>query len=542
MWERFAHPEWFDAALGTALLTAVSLLVARAIARRRRLRLVGSPVAPRPSQRQSDLALLLALVAILVALLGPRLGERELRLPGTGVDLVILLDLSRSMDARDVPPSRLDRARQIAGEVLGRLDARDRVAVAAFGDRGVLLTPLTPDRAALVDVLAALDTGLIHPAGSDLGAGLRAALDAFSEASARPRVVLALGDGEDPEGRSDLAGGLVRRMGARVIAVALGSEAGSAIPDGGAELRDRRGEVVVTRRRAARLERIAGESDGALFLADAWGRVDSDALLAALRRDAGSVSGEPVVRRVAAVHVAPFAVAAFALLLVEGLPRRLRRRRALPGLALVALPLLAATSTGSPDLEADGARDPRTLVWVGLGRLERGERDAAARAFEAAAITAADPSLAALAYYDLAVTSLERGDLDGARDALFDALALDPGDRRARFNLEWTLRALAATPPPAPESEPEPPPPSDGAGPPAPSEADEDETPRAEPDPASERGDTPPREETRRRRAPSPPDEATRKRWMQRVDDALPRALLGAAAPDEGAHGAGPAW
>jgi Ca-activated chloride channel family protein len=535
MWDRFAHPEWLVAALAVALVTGGSLLVARAVARRRRLRLVGSTQAPAPPLRVNDLALLVALFAILVALLGPRIGERELRLPGNGVDVVILVDVSRSMDARDVPPSRLDRARQIAGDVVAGLDPRDRVALAAFGSRGVLLTPLTPDRAALAELLVALDSGLIHPAGSDLGAGLSAAVAAFSEGSARPRVVLALADGEDPKGRSDLAGGILRRTGARVIAVALGTEAGSTIPDRGAELRDRSGAVVVTRRRASRLDRVVEASGGVLFLANEWGRVDSHALLAELRRDARSVTGEPVVRRVAAVQVLPFAALAFFLLLVEGLPRGRRLGRSGAALALVALPLLAATSNTPADTEASADDDPRILVWVGLDRLERGERDAAARAFEAAAITADDRTLAALAYYDLAVTELERGDLERARDALFDALALSPGDRQARFNLEWTLRALAAAAPPSPERALE------GRVPPGPSDREEAPIPPSSAD-ADSGADAPPRQGELRRQRRAPPDEATRERWMERVEDDLARALQAAATPKERVRGAGPAW
>jgi tetratricopeptide (TPR) repeat protein len=166
---------------------------------------------------------------------------------------------------------------------------------------------------------------------------------------------------------------------------------------------------------------------------------------------------------VRAVQVWPFAALAFGLLLVEGLPRPTRSARrpglgrpariaAATGLGVAGL-LLAAPSPAGDDVlqpldELETAvrehpEDPAGLVALGAARLERGRRDAAARAFLAAALKARDPGAAAAAYFDLGVAELEREDLPAARRAFLDALAMDPGDERARFNLEWTLLALA---------------------------------------------------------------------------------------------------
>jgi tetratricopeptide (TPR) repeat protein len=104
-------------------------------------------------------------------------------------------------------------------------------------------------------------------------------------------------------------------------------------------------------------------------------------------------------------------------------------------------------------LEARAAElpgDPRTLVQLGLARARAGLGPEAERAFLAAALVTHDPALAALAYFDLGVAALEQGRLETARDAFFDALALAPGDEEARFDLEWTLRALREAPPSPP--------------------------------------------------------------------------------------------
>ena len=232
--ERLAHPEWWTPALLLLLGAAAALAGARLLARgrRRRLGTLGNP-APAGLPLASDVALIVALACVVTALLGPRLGEKVVRVPASGVDLVLLLDVSRSMDARDVPPSRLARAQRAAEELLARLAPGDRAALAAFAGRGVLLTPLTPDREALVELLGALDSGLLEPPSSNLGEGVRAALAAFEAGSERPRVLFVLSDGEDPERRTEIGVADALRTEVRVLTAALGTETGAAVPDRG---------------------------------------------------------------------------------------------------------------------------------------------------------------------------------------------------------------------------------------------------------------------------------------------------------------------
>ena len=454
-----AHPEWAAPVAAAIAALALLALVSFARARRRARRLLGSPRWVPRSTLLRDLALVGALAAAGAALLGPYAGMRSVRVSGSGVDVVLLLDVSRSMDARDVPPSRLDRARALASRVLARLGPDDRAALAAFAGRGVLLTPLTPDLDALDEMLASLDSELIQPGGSNLGAGVAAAGSAFEAASERPRVLLALADGEDVDARAEPGAGAAQRAGARVVSVALGSEAGGEVPDGAATLRDRRGRPVVSRRDAGRLAALATATGGASFTGDRWGDVDERALLAALRRDAAHSQGATVERRVPATRVALLAALAFALLILEwtGQPRALlgwlRARRRVATAAC-----LAMISLGAAGIAADGdaiarleallrARpgDARLLIALGVARAEQGREDEAALALRAAAVGARDRGDAAVAYYDLGVLEVQRKRFEAARDAFLDALALAPDDGEARFNLEWSLRALAAS-------------------------------------------------------------------------------------------------
>ena len=531
--ERFVHPEWLVLVAGAWLATALALAWARRRAGAHAALLLG-PRRPRPGWR-TDIALLLSLGLVGAALLGPRGGWRSVLVPSRGVDLVLLVDVSRSMDAKDVAPSRLVRAQSAGAAILAGLGPEDRAALAIFAGRGVLLTPLTPDRDALAELLAGLGSDLLRPRGSDLGDGVRRALEAFEPASERPRAILVLSDGEDPTGRSALGIAEALRAEARVHAAALGLEAGAPVPDHGVALRDPEGAVVVTRRHAERLARLAAATGGRLFAGDAWGEIDVAAALESIRAEVGTGHGGLARRRVRAVQVAPLAALAFALLAGEA---ALRRRRALRRQALAfglsAAALLVAAAPPEPASEASGVerleaelgarpRDPELLLRLGVARLERGRAEEAARAFAAAALSSRDARLTALAYYDLGVARLETGAFEAARDAFFDALAIDATDREARFNLEWTLRALASLPPPPP---------------PAPHPRPEEAERRASQPEPGEAGPPAPRPA-----ASVPRDAKQLERWLERVDDDLGRALRSAVRDPRAQRSApGPGW
>jgi tetratricopeptide (TPR) repeat protein len=304
------------------------------------------------------------------------------------------------------------------------------------------------------------------------------------------------------------------------------------------------GAIAITRRQTERLARLAAVTGGRLFEGNAWGEIDVGAALAAIRSEVGAGPGGLALRRVRAVQVAPLAALAFALLVGEAALRRrrgsrpptaaLRRRRPAAALSLGAALLLVAAAPPEPPgrpgaverLEAElraRPRDPGLLLRLGIARLEGSRPDEAARAFTAAALSSRDAEQTALAYYDLGVARLEAGALEAARDAFFDALALDATDREARFNLEWTLRELA-TRPPAPETPPEP---------------RREEAERREP--RHLRGEEALPEP--RPAGADPRDAKELRRWLERVDDDLGRALRSAvrASPARRSD-AGPGW
>lgn len=542
-----AHPEWASVLMLVLAASALALVLAELRARQRWRRLLGLHGGGRRAGGHRDALLLGALLAIAVALVGPQIGTTTVRLPASGIDLVVLCDVSLSMDARDVPPSRLARARETAAAVLDALEPGDQVALAVFAGRGVLLTPLTPDHRALADMLPGLDSTLMLDQGSQLGSGVEAALAAFDSDSARPRVLLVLSDGEVSARDTETRLADLRRAGVRVIAAAFGRETGATVPVRGRPLRSSLGEIVISRRETPQLARLADASDGALVQADRWGVVETDALVETIRRDARATAEGWVERRVDVTRFAPFAALALLLLLVEAATPSLRR---VPPAAAALAVLLGGLVVPATRAEAPQAfeaevrarpEDPAALLRLGAARAEAGDPDEARRAFLAAVVHADDDATAALAYYDLGVVALQQGDLQGAREAFFDAIALAPGDKRAQFNLEWTLRALAATPPLPPLGPPE------AAPPGAESQAEPRDRPQeGEGEPSGEgrreaeravggRGEEPP---------PTPPalDADRADHWLEAVRDDPSRALRHAVAAESQQTPRGPRW
>jgi len=245
---------------------------------RRRVRAAADTIGPRVGLLSSSggaprrVALFVGgLMFALIAVLQPAWGEGSRTVEERGVDLVVCLDVSRSMLARDDRPDRLGRA-QSEIEALARRAQGDRIGLVLFAGEARLVVPLTRDRGSLA-AMAALANPLSIPAGgSDLGAALLTALGALAGATGEHESILLLTDGEDLEQTGLRAARACAKRGITVHAIGLGSRLGAKIPlesEGGeAYLRDAGGTEVVTAMDPAGLRRIA-EATGGAFLAAA---------------------------------------------------------------------------------------------------------------------------------------------------------------------------------------------------------------------------------------------------------------------------------
>lgn len=208
----------------------------------------------------------LSLTALVAAIIGPRWGEREQTVVRRGIDVMILLDVSRSMLARDIAPNRLERAKiSIRDDLLPALGG-DRIGLIAFAGAASLKCPLSHDygffRLALQDV----STTSCPRGGTLIGDAIRKAAEAFDDSLDTHKVILLITDGEDHESYPlEAAVNLWNDLEVPVVAVALGDEReGARIPvetDRGEEYLTYRDKVVWSRADFDELRRIAAVSE-----------------------------------------------------------------------------------------------------------------------------------------------------------------------------------------------------------------------------------------------------------------------------------------
>jgi Ca-activated chloride channel family protein len=346
----FARPEWLHALwllpLGAALFWWAEqrrrVLIACIVAPKLRSLLAGNTS---PFRRWLRAACVLGALGLLAATLaGPQLGYDTLEVPHRGRDVIIAMDVSRSMLATDVAPTRLQRAKLLAEDLVGELGS-DRLGLVAFAGSAFLQAPLTLDHGAVLAAVDELDTDLIPKGGTNIAAAIRACEEAFGKAEGFSRAIVIISDGEELDADGLEAARQAGAAGIRIFTVGVGSEEGSEIPLGPGEfVRDQSGKVVQSRLDAARMREIAEVTGGfyvpldedaaRLLSTDGIGRMQEVEMSA-------SASRRPIER-----YQWPLG-AAVALLCLQALIGERRRRL----FAAAALWLLSASSGWSSGLD-----------------------------------------------------------------------------------------------------------------------------------------------------------------------------------------------
>lgn len=193
---------------------------------------------------------------LVAALMRPQWGMIEESHMAVGLDIVVALDVSRSMFADDLIPTRLAVAKKGAEQLMDH-NSGDRIGLLAFAGSAFLVCPLTTDHAIARQMLAELGPETIPKGGSSLAAALVEAQRAFRTTAPGGRVLLVVSDGEDHTGEIAPALDRLRRDGVTVIAARTGTPEGGLIPlPDGAFVKDRSGAVVKSRSNSATLQML----------------------------------------------------------------------------------------------------------------------------------------------------------------------------------------------------------------------------------------------------------------------------------------------
>ncbi len=413
----WGSPAWLD------LLWAVPVVaVLLVLALRRRATLLGKLgglTSARVSRRAGTIHRLRAglwlggMVLGLLALAQPRWGFRWQELKREGLDIVVALDVSASMDAEDVSPSRMERARR---EVLDltELVAGDRIGLVVFAGGAYPRMPLTLDYGVLQHQIKDSDSSTLVAQGSDIGAAIDMAAKLLGPRGAADQVILVISDGEDHSGEAMAAAEKAAEAGIHIYTMGVGTREGAPVPlEAGGFKKSASGEVVISRFDGALLEDIARVGRGAFVQSGASNRDISAIYLEEIR---GQLQGaEQGVRR-ERIWDERFAwplSAAIVLLLLGAVIRPGRLR--LPGVALALM--FVALAGRSPVVRADDSVPPSPADRL-------------------AAEQAANPDDLGVAE-ELGMALLKDGRADEAHDVLSMVAerTLDPSQRqRARYN------------------------------------------------------------------------------------------------------------
>ena len=461
---KWARPEFLH------LLWAVPVLVTLLWAALRRRMTLLRRLGPLASERVSARAQkvhrlravlwLSAMVMGVLALAQPRWGYRWQELKREGLDLVVVLDVSRSMDVEDVAPNRMEQAQREVLDLTEML-AGDRVGLVVFAGGAYARMPLTLDYAVLRHQVRDSSSQTLVSQGSDIGAAIDMAVDLLGPARASDRAVLLISDGEDHVGEAVSAAERAADADVHLYTMGVGTPEGAPIPQaGGGFKKDRSGQVVMAKLDEGLLAEVARIGHGAYVRAGASNRD-----VAGIYRDEirGRLQGaEQGVRRERLWderYSWPLSLAV--VLLVAGVfvrPGPLR----LPG-AMVAVLLVLSTSAQAQDtspgsvdtLLARQAAQPDDLGLaeeLGLALLQAGRSTEAHDVLSQVAERTLDPEQRRRARYNAGHAAYRSGRLTRAAEDWRRVLEDRPDHPAAQQNAEVVeqeiARRLQQEPPP----------------------------------------------------------------------------------------------
>lgn len=206
---------------------------------------------------------LIALLFLIIAMVNPRQGHKSTKAKGTGIDLVLAIDVSNSMLAQDIIPDRIQRTKQYVNKLLSKLNG-DRVALVVFAGKAYIQMPLTTDYDAVRLFVNSVNTGIIENQGTAIAEALDLSIKAFNYQNNRQKAILLFTDGENHESGIEESIKIINEQKIKLICIGVGSVDGAPIPDlsSGKYKLDSDGKPVITKLNEPMLQDLANISSG----------------------------------------------------------------------------------------------------------------------------------------------------------------------------------------------------------------------------------------------------------------------------------------
>lgn len=423
----------------------------------------------RPTVKFWLLQTALALIIVMVA--RPQMGTKVSNDKRTGIETVIALDVSNSMMAEDVEPSRLIRAKMMVENLVDHF-TNDKIALIVFAGDAFVQLPITSDYVSAKMFLNDIDPSMIATQGTDIARAIDMASHSFTQQEGVGKAIIVITDGEDHEGGAVQAAQAARKKGYRVFVLGIGSPKGSPIPDGrGDYMKDNTGNTVMSALNEDMCKEVAQAGGGAYIHVD--NNSNAQEQLEAEMSKLSKKEMESTIYSDYDEQFQAFGLIVLLLLVVEVCLLE-RRNHVLKNISLfnrrkLTVLLLFAGMSSMAFAQADRQyvrqgnrlfrsgkyadaevayrksveRNPRNAQAVfnlGNALLAQKKDSAAIQQFEQAAKLETNPQRKAMSYHNIGVVCQSHRMFGEAIEAYKEALRLQPRDNQTRYNLELCKR------------------------------------------------------------------------------------------------------
>lgn len=265
---RFEDPTYLWLLLIIPILAVMRFVSIRK--QRKRMRLLGNPellrkLSPGISRRRTAVKfwLLMAAIALMIVMIArPQMGKSISHEKRKGIQTMICLDISNSMMAQDVAPSRLEKSKILIEDLVDHFQ-NDQIGMVVFAGDAFIQLPITSDYVSAKLFLQDIDPSLIGTQGTDIAQAIRLAMQSFTKNGDQGKAIIVITDGEDHEGGAEEMAQAAEKEGIRVFILGIGTTAGAPIPlaDGG-YMKDRSGQVVMSRLNEQMCQQLAKAGKG----------------------------------------------------------------------------------------------------------------------------------------------------------------------------------------------------------------------------------------------------------------------------------------
>ena len=412
------------------------------------------------------LLILLAFGTLIIALANLRNPASEQKISRDGIDVMLALDVSKSMLAQDITPSRLERARQVLNRLVDKL-GNDRIGIVIFAGKAYLQMPLTGDHAAAKMYLSAATTESVPTQGTVIGDALKLCYASFNPKEKKYKAVVLISDGEDHDVNAVKTAEEMAASGVEIYTIGIGSPLGAPLIDEATNemKKDNEGNTVISKLNEAELRSIADKGNGNYLLFENTDAVVSNINAQLSSMDQRSVTDDSLINYKSFFQY--FLAVAFLFLCVEIFISERKKRRKNYKAVIVSILFLAMSHAGFAQdekavikngndaykkkdyIKAEGeykkalvknAVNPIALFNVGNALYKSDKKEEALIGYNRAAEQFNLPLDKSNAYYNKGVVLQNGKKLKECIDAYKIALRLAPDNEDARQNLQKALQ------------------------------------------------------------------------------------------------------